>query len=397
MNKKDIETIKQNRNRLIGCIELIEILRYLPNSHIFLEEDLQKFEDATLTEEDRLLNLLESLPNRGPKAFRGFVDVLMQAQQLKAAWILDPQISPDAQRYGYGDQHQFAGLDEDQQDSCTVPAVPGIVVKKSAQLYGGTIFDSDKVYKMESKPRGLALIINNIEFPKQGSRRDGAEKDDPALKALLEGLGFTVAVDEKNKTAEEMWNLIKDFANHPGHANADCSVVSIMTHGDEQGYCGVDFKKLTYLEIYSIFGHRSCPNLRGKPKIFLIQGCRGSGEQIGVPRKIGIDGGSASLTYQEGLEEDYKDMFAFFSTLDGLTSIRDHKAGCWFIKYLVEVFSENAHKDHFHDLCNEVNRRMGTETGTLEDPDTRELKKVKQSANYSTQGHVKTLYFNPGL
>jgi hypothetical protein len=49
---------------------------------------------------------------------------------------------------------------------------------------------------MTSHPRGLALIINNIQFQCEPNRtRLGAEKDSDNLKRLLDQMGFEVIVE----------------------------------------------------------------------------------------------------------------------------------------------------------------------------------------------------------
>jgi hypothetical protein len=215
----------------------------------------------------------------------------------------------------------------------------------------------------------------------------GAELDDPALETVLTELGFNVSV-ERSKSAAEMMRLLGEFAADDRHNSVDCAVVSIMSHGEDNKYYGTDGMYITYQNVYHMFGHQGCPQLRGKPKIFLMKACRGSHLHIGVPyqRRTGIDGHPECFT--DELETAYKDIFTFFSTLEGLVSLREVDKGTWFIDTIVNVFRENAWKDNFHDLCNEVNRRMERLTSMSGD---------KQSAQYTHSGHVRTLFFNPGL
>lgn len=50
---------------------------------------------------------------------------------------------------------------------------------------------------MKSRPRGLALIVNNIEFlGDPASRREGAEYDSVNLQTLLVEMGYDVTLAE---------------------------------------------------------------------------------------------------------------------------------------------------------------------------------------------------------
>lgn len=57
-------------------------------------------------------------------------------------------------------------------------------------------------YKMDSNPRGFALIINNIDFDdsEEYRTRHGADNDEYRLKELWEKLHFEVEV-HRNKSA----------------------------------------------------------------------------------------------------------------------------------------------------------------------------------------------------
>ncbi|KAH9378267.1 hypothetical protein HPB48_015055 [Haemaphysalis longicornis] len=57
-----------------------------------------------------------------------------------------------------------------------------------------------QVYKMESNPRGLCIIINNIEFQGNLSRRVGAEVDASKMKDLFEKKFHFKVVQLQNTT-----------------------------------------------------------------------------------------------------------------------------------------------------------------------------------------------------
>ena len=62
-------------------------------------------------------------------------------------------------------------------------------------------------------------------------------------------------------------------------------MVFIMTHGDEGGQlCGSDGKAVVTKNMATFFNASNCPVLLGKPKIFVIQACRGDEEDHGAKR-----------------------------------------------------------------------------------------------------------------
>lgn len=72
-----------------------------------------------------------------------------------------------------------------------------------------------------------------------------------------------------------MVQKLQEFSQHTGHAQGDCAIVCILSHGEEGYIFGADGKKFELDAVFSLFDNTCCPNLRGKPKIFIIQACRG--------------------------------------------------------------------------------------------------------------------------
>ena len=77
------------------------------------------------------------------------------------------------------------------------------------------------------------------------------------------------------KSLQEMCLKLQQFSQHPGHQEAECVVVCILSHGEEGYIFGADGKKFELDAIFELFDNTSCRSLLGKPKIFIIQACRG--------------------------------------------------------------------------------------------------------------------------
>ncbi|XP_023620681.1 caspase-13-like isoform X2 [Myotis lucifugus] len=124
----------------------------------------------------------------------------------------------------------------------------------------------------------LALIICNREFDHLQPRQ-GAEHDITGMKELLVGLGYSVIVEE-NLTAKEMEKVLVAFAARPEHRTSDSTFLVFMSHGLLDKLCGKQHSKenpdvLPYDTIFRVFNNRNCPSLRDKPKVIIVQACRG--------------------------------------------------------------------------------------------------------------------------
>uniref|UniRef100_A0A8C1VPN5 Caspase-8 n=1 Tax=Cyprinus carpio TaxID=7962 RepID=A0A8C1VPN5_CYPCA len=199
------------------------------------------------------------------------------------------------------------------------------------------LVSGDEVYKMDSNPRGLCVIINNENFANK--KRKGSQKDVDSLKDLFEVLGFLVEV-EKDKTADEIKALMAKYSNDARHG--DCFVCCVMSHGNETGVKGLDEKICPVNEITSPFDGDNCPALIGKPKVFFIQACRGCKMQSKV---LVTDGAGPSRNQKSGklysIAKD-SDFLIALSTVEGYFSIRDPLSGSWFIQSLCKHLKEGS-------------------------------------------------------
>ena len=89
-----------------------------------------------------------------------------------------------------------------------------------------------RVYKMDSMPRGLALIINNSAFqPKSGfSPHYGFDVAVRNLKDLFLYLGFNVIV-KQDLTKEKIQKCIEKFKQQFKEISPDMCIVRRMFHG----------------------------------------------------------------------------------------------------------------------------------------------------------------------
>ena len=172
----------------------------------------------------------------------------------------------------------------------------------------------DSYYSMANKRHGVALIINNIEFTKH-PKRIGSERDEHNLVQTFLSLGYRVEV-RRNCSSRQLVTLFSEADQLLAKADKEEKLVSlahdsfvscILSHGDDGMVCGSDSKSVRFEELERALGRSK--TLRGKPKLFFVQACRGT--NIGA--EIQSDDG-------RGLSEsanvnDRSDMFFSYATV----------------------------------------------------------------------------------
>ncbi|CAF1573276.1 unnamed protein product [Rotaria magnacalcarata] len=253
---------------------------------------------------------------------------------------------------------------------------------------------SNKCYRMLRRPRGQCLLINNVDAFKTMEIRQGSDIDASKLKSLYEQLGFVVVV-RRNLIHKEMVNVIKNFADliEEQKETCDCAVIIILSHGGNGTIYAVDELALDVDEqIISVFDD----HLIGKPKLFILQACRGSQcnyrsesstrlwSTDSIINETNIDSGSHVITKVP----KRSDMAIWYSTLKDYVSWRLPDEGSVFIQSLITVFARTAWHYDLVTMVQCVNRTM------------KEKFAAHESTPFQTpcfEYHLDyPLYFNPG-
>ena len=98
--------------------------------------------------------------------------------------------------------------------------------------------------------------------------------DGENLTQTLSALGFTVTV-YVDKQSNEIEAILKEVQKDD-HSDADCVLVAMLSHGDEEGFL-YDSRGWKFLpsKLWTPFTADLCTSLAGKPKMFLVQACQG--------------------------------------------------------------------------------------------------------------------------
>lgn len=297
------EALKKNRVVLAKELLLSELLEHLLEKDIITLE-MREHIQAKTGSFGQNVELLNLLPKRGPQAFDAFCVALRETKQshleellLRTLSGLQPVVPPLSCDYDLSlpfpvcescTRHKRLHLSPDAVEHSLDhgDGPPCLQVKPCTPEFYQT--HHHLAYRLQSRPRGLALVLSNVHFTgeKDLEFRSGGDVDHSTLVTLFKLLGYKVHV-LLDQTAQEMQEKLQNFAQLPVHRVTDSCIVALLSHGVEGGVYGVDGKLLQLQEVFRLFDNANCPSLQNKPKMFFIQACRGDETDRGVDLQDG--------------------------------------------------------------------------------------------------------------
>uniref|UniRef100_A0A8C6DIY0 Caspase-6 n=1 Tax=Moschus moschiferus TaxID=68415 RepID=A0A8C6DIY0_MOSMO len=260
------------------------------------------------------------------------------------------------------------------------------------------IFDPTEKYKMDHKSRGIALIFNHERFfwhltltDRQGTR---ADRDN--LRRRFSELGFKVKCFDDLR-AELLLKIHE--ASTSSHVDADCFLCVFLSHGEGNHIYAYD-AKIEIQTLTGLFKGDKCQSLVRKPKIFIIQACRGSQHDMLVTPLKAIDHGTdmlnANLTQVDAASvytlPAGADFLMCYSVAEGYYSHRETVNGSWYIQDLCEMLGKFGSSLEFTELLTLVNRSVSQHrVDFCRDPSAIGKKQVPCFASMLT----KKLHFSP--
>ena len=151
-----------------------------------------------------------------------------------------------------------------------------------------------------------------------------------------------------------MLNVLKDTAEKD-FSRYDCFVCVILSHGSKEGIYGTDEQVIKPDAITSLFRRDECPSLEGKPKIFLIQACRGNQRD-----QVSIESDSDPIMFSNPSLPADADFLICYASSPGHQSYRQSSLGSWFISAVFQVFKEYADREHVMDMMLRVNNQVAS-------------------------------------
>ncbi|XP_034730118.1 caspase-2 isoform X9 [Etheostoma cragini] len=400
MLERDKRALRRGSNILIKQLVVDELLIQSLQADDILTESMAETIMAEQTSQKRSWRLILLLPKRGPRAFSSFCSALRETEQQHLHDLLTQSPEKDgkdtpvercvdsslpfptqeeiAAKRGRTHEAMEFSLDADSPINTPVlPCTPDFYLSHCHQSY-----------KMNSSPRGLALVISNVTFDPCAAPdldpRKGGEVDDEVLRKVFTELDYLVTV-HRDLTAQDMRSCIENFCSQPDHRTVDSCVVCLLSHGVDGAIYGTDGQLLQLDWVFKSFDNAHCPLLQNKPKVFFIQACRGEEMDCGVEQidgpvrtcspcceqlDAGREGQGDAQCRQRGdigrpriKLPQRSDMICGFASLKGTAAMRNTKRGSWFIQELNTTLRLQARDTHLSDIMVQVNRRIKEREG----------------------------------
>ncbi|GAB1611224.1 caspase-2-like [Argonauta hians] len=252
-----------------------------------------------------------------------------------------------------------------------------------------------QAYKMDGIPRGHALLIN-ISSIDGMPPRTGSSVDFHRMSSLLNQLHFDViSYDDEKLTAKNLLIKVREFRDLPSHKKANATVICFFSHGDNGYIFGTDGEKVSLNELFSMFDVDQCPYLNKKPKIFIMQSCRGSKVDL---RKVAtmelLSNDCSDYQPAQYKEPSMTDALFCYPTQEGYRAWRNQMEGSWFIQALVDVFVKYSFEKDVCAMLNMVNSMVSQRISltSLGGADG-----AMQMSEYKSTLRKPYLYFFPGI
>nr|XP_045001922.1 caspase-1 [Jaculus jaculus] len=334
------------------------------------QEEMEKIKVGNATVMDKARDLIDSVIRKGPQACQICITYICEEDCHLAGTLglpsgtqtenyLSTQDSKEALRFSAPKEEQSkknrtALKLEGNLKLCSLDTAKRIWKEKSSEIY--PIMDKN------TRTR-LALIICNTEFDHL-PRRAGADVDIRDMKILLQDLGYIVDVKE-NLNALDMATEVKAFAARREHLTSDSTFVVFMSHGIREGICGIKYSEevtdvLDVNTIFQMLNTYNCPNLKDKPKVIIIQACRGENQGVvWLKDSVGDSGNKFSLDLDfedDGIKKAHieKDFIAFCSSTPDNVSWRHPVRGSLFILELIKNMREYAWSCDLEEIFRKV-------------------------------------------
>ncbi|XP_007537606.1 caspase-14 [Erinaceus europaeus] len=205
----------------------------------------------------------------------------------------------------------------------------------------------EEAYDMSGARLALTLCVTKA--------REGSEADLEALARMFKQLEFESTV-VRDPTAQQFQEELEKFqqAIDAREDFVSCAFVVLMAHGLEGQLKGEDDQMVNLENLFEVLNNKNCLALRAKPKVYIIQACRG--EQRDLGETVGDD--IVVILTKDGHQTipTYTDALHIYSTMEGYIAYRHDQEGSCFIQTLVKVFTENT--GSILELLTEVTRQM---------------------------------------
>ncbi|XP_058464092.1 caspase-7-like [Malaya genurostris] len=186
------------------------------------------------------------------------------------------------------------------------------------------------------------IIFHQQEFKDKKQNRKGSEQDMKLLKNFFPKYRVGCMDIYENKKVTKVKDVMQKVSKKDFKSNC-CLMVIIMSHGDENGNIWAYDGKYNFEKdiVERVLLNDS---LKGKPKVFIVQACRGNAT---------MEADSYPITTNKN------DIIKCFGTYEGTVAYRDESSGTYFIQGLFKLLEQNGHMD-LPDIMTELRGDFST-------------------------------------
>lgn len=187
-------------------------------------------------------------------------------------------------------------------------------------------------------------------------QRPGAEKDLEIMRKLLEAHKFK-CFENIDQSAEDILKGFRTFRNelNENEGSVSCCFVVIMAHGTLGKIVGSDGAEVSLDDVFDLFNNKQCSALREKPKVFIIQACRG--DSIGK-KKQNTDATEHGSPTSTNKLPTISDTLTVYATPPGGAALRSPERGSPMFIEMANIFPKYSDKCDVYELFTKVNERL---------------------------------------
>ena len=252
---------------------------------------------------------------------------------------------------------------------------------------------------MNHKNRGIALIFSfeRLDFDPRLKIENGFAVDVEALKKSFRNLGFDVH-KYSNLNYSNFEEIIDSYSQRD-FTDDDCFVCAIVGHGDavEQVNCA-DHKGYVIENLFKIFG--DVVSLQSKPKVFIINMCRGE-RLVGLGKIKSDENVGSKMNDEWGLNPPKEkgdptnisqDIFKFYTTIRGYFAAFSNTSGSFTLNKFCEHLDNFAAKKSLTEIFTNVQRELSNKVRIIEiDENTYKFYTVMDQSN---TGRRKVIFYD---
>ncbi|XP_014666530.1 PREDICTED: caspase-3-like isoform X2 [Priapulus caudatus] len=208
--------------------------------------------------------------------------------------------------------------------------------------------------------KGFLLIVNNFTQKRKGTQKD----QENLLTIFRDTLNFDAVVKE-NVTRDQLMNalisvqklLFTGVMRNNELCHYSSFFLAIMSHGSQAGIKTMDGHFVSVADIVCHFKADRLSTMAGKPKVLLVQACRGPLNQCGV--EIQSDDREEEDAQQSvAMTPVDADVLIAYSTTEGYRSWRREEKGSWFIHHVTQTLQHCYVTEHLLDMLTMVNQQV---------------------------------------